>query len=156
MLITPHVLVGAAIGVSTSNPVLAFAGGLVSHFLMDIMPHFDPGTFHKGEKPPLKIDSRDLTIGVLDSALAFFLILWLAGAAPIVALAPAMGILGGVLPDVVGLSPLAFPKVYNLPGLHQYFKFTEKYHFTVKPSQIWLGILTQIIVSAGALWILVG
>ncbi len=156
MLITPHVLVGAAIGVSTSNPVLAFAGGLASHFLMDIVPHFDPGTFHHGEKPPIKIDNRDLSIGVIDSALAFFLLLWLAGSAPIVAWAPALGILGGVLPDVVGLSPLAFPKIYNVRGLHQYFKFTAKYHSTVKPDQIWLGVLTQIIVSAGALWILVG
>lgn len=156
MLNTPHLLTGAAIGVLTGNPIIAFFGAIASHFVLDIVPHFDPGTFHFGDEQPIKVDERDLAIGFIDLALAFFLLIWLAGVAPIIALAPALGMFGGILPDIIGLSPLAFPKLYNKPGLNQYFKLTGKYHYTVKPKMIWLGILTQVIVIGGALWILVG
>ncbi len=41
MFITPHMLVGAAIGVKASNPWTAFCFGLLSHYLIDFLPHWD-------------------------------------------------------------------------------------------------------------------
>ena len=41
MIITPHMLVGAAIGSQSPNLWIAFCLGVVSHFLIDILPHWD-------------------------------------------------------------------------------------------------------------------
>lgn len=39
MFITNHVLVGSLVGLSSPNTATAFAGGFVSHFLLDAIPH---------------------------------------------------------------------------------------------------------------------
>jgi len=41
MPITPHMLVGAAIGTQSPNLLIAFCLGLVSHYLLDALPHWD-------------------------------------------------------------------------------------------------------------------
>jgi len=40
MTITNHILAGSIIGLTVSNPVLAIVLGFISHFIMDILPHF--------------------------------------------------------------------------------------------------------------------
>ena len=40
MLVTNHVLAGALIGSAARGPVSAFVAGVVSHFLMDVTPHW--------------------------------------------------------------------------------------------------------------------
>ena len=43
MLLTNHVLAGALLGAASRGPVMAFAAGVVSHFAMDVVPHWgDP------------------------------------------------------------------------------------------------------------------
>ena len=101
-MITPHILVGASVGVATGNPVLGFLGGVVSHFVLDAIPHTDPGTWHFEDAFPFKVDERDLTVAFADMALAIFLTLYLAGTTPLIAAAPLAGMLGGALPDVIG------------------------------------------------------
>ena len=41
MIITPHMLVGAAVGAHSSHFWSAFILGLFSHFLLDALPHWD-------------------------------------------------------------------------------------------------------------------
>ena len=41
MVLAPHMLVGAAIGSQVSNYWLAFLFGLISHYLVDTLPHWD-------------------------------------------------------------------------------------------------------------------
>ena len=41
MVITPHMLVAAAVGVQSPNVWAAFIFGLISHFLLDMLPHWD-------------------------------------------------------------------------------------------------------------------
>ena len=41
MIITPHMLVGAAIGAHCDNIWAAFCFGLISHYLLDALPHWD-------------------------------------------------------------------------------------------------------------------
>ena len=43
MIIAPHLIVGAAIGAKTHNLGLIIILGLISHFLMDKIPHWDYG-----------------------------------------------------------------------------------------------------------------
>ena len=42
MLATNHVLAGAVIGTYTANPAVGFAAGVLSHFAMDLIPHWGP------------------------------------------------------------------------------------------------------------------
>jgi hypothetical protein len=48
VLLTNHVLSGALIGALTRRPAAAFAAGVVSHFLLDAVPHWgDWGSYHR-------------------------------------------------------------------------------------------------------------
>jgi hypothetical protein len=40
MFVTTHVLVGAVIGARTRSPAIAFGLGVLSHFVMDAVPHW--------------------------------------------------------------------------------------------------------------------
>lgn len=42
MTTIPHVIAGAAIGALSPSPVVAIAGGFLSHFVLDFIPHWDP------------------------------------------------------------------------------------------------------------------
>ena len=46
MLITNHVLAGALVGTLSPGPVSAFAAGVVSHFVMDAVPHWGGYDIH--------------------------------------------------------------------------------------------------------------
>jgi hypothetical protein len=46
VLITNHVLAGALIGTFSPGPVSAFAAGVVSHFVMDAVPHWGGYDIH--------------------------------------------------------------------------------------------------------------
>jgi hypothetical protein len=65
MLVTNHVLAGAAIGaVLRRRPVAAFAAGLASHLIMDSLPHWGlPGEVQTAERF-LRVARRDGTIGL--------------------------------------------------------------------------------------------
>ncbi|MBI2589953.1 hypothetical protein HYW32_02955 [Candidatus Berkelbacteria bacterium] len=156
MLLTPHILVGATVGVVAQDPVVGFLGGVASHFVLDAITHTDPGTWHFDEPFPQKLDERDLTVGFTDAAVAFFSFLLLAGVAPLVAPGPLAGALGGLLPDVIGLAPLFIPKLATVKGLDRYYAFTHRIHRTAPPSKWLLGIFTQIIVIGFAVWYLLG
>lgn len=46
MLVTTHVLAGAAVGALVRRPVAAFGLGVMSHFVMDAVPHWGSGDDH--------------------------------------------------------------------------------------------------------------
>ena len=53
MTITPHLLAGAAIATTTNDVFVAFLLGFLTHFILDALPHIDPGTFHNIRIPGL-------------------------------------------------------------------------------------------------------
>lgn len=155
MLITPHILVGTAIGVAVGNPVAGFALGVVSHYILDIIPHTDSGTWHYYE--PLigkHLDVRDFTMGIVDASVAVFSLLTLAGYAPIIGAAPLVGAFGGLLPDLVMLAGLFIPALSKWKGLAWYYKFQNSFHYTAKPNQWILGVFTQIVAVGASVWYL--
>jgi hypothetical protein len=89
VLVTNHVLAGALIGNACPEPVSAFALGVVSHFVMDAVPHWGDG--------PLRAVLR---IAVADGLVGGTTLLLVARAAPtdrrtrVVA-----GMLGAAFPD---------------------------------------------------------
>ena len=54
MILTPHVLVGAAIGLKFKNPVLIFLTAFLSHFILDTIPHTEYDIAVLKEKPSKK------------------------------------------------------------------------------------------------------
>ena len=61
MLLTPHAVVGATIGVLVPNPALSVPLALGSHFLLDAVPHWQetlpPYTPHRGTWVRIPIDA---------------------------------------------------------------------------------------------------
>lgn len=91
MLITNHVLSGAFIGVHTRTPTQAVALGVISHLLLDTVPHY--GSAHLTQQQYAVLTEVDGFLG-------------LAAAATILATVPrqsrarvAAGIFGACLPD---------------------------------------------------------
>lgn len=70
---TAHLLVGAAIASQTQNPFLASALALFSHFLLDVIPHWDTGTNWRN-RPVIKTvvyTAADIIIGTVISVALF-------------------------------------------------------------------------------------
>jgi len=64
MLLTPHAFAGAAIGASTDNLFYIITLAFMSHFILDMLPHSDWGTWH-GYKD-FKLESKDYILVSID------------------------------------------------------------------------------------------
>ena len=96
MLVTNHVLAGAAIGaVLHRRPALAFAAGVASHLAMDSLPHWGLPRAPESHEHFLHVAKRDGVAGLVGIAL-------LAG--------PARGIRSTVLAGIAGATLLDVDK----------------------------------------------
>ncbi len=50
MLELPHTLIGAAIGAKIGSPLLALPLSLASHFIVDLVPHWNPSLYTETKK----------------------------------------------------------------------------------------------------------
>lgn len=76
MTATNHALTGATIGLLVGNPLIALPLALLSHFVLDALPHF-------GIKDPLRSDLPVFTkMLMIDAALCVGIVLALATAQP--------------------------------------------------------------------------
>jgi hypothetical protein len=151
MLLTPHVLAGTAIGLAVGNPVAGFVLGVASHYVLDSVPHTDPGTRHYGKLNAQTLDTLDWAIVIADVATAIFSFYILSTYAPIAVAGPIAGAIGGFLPDSLNIR-YASSKMMKWMGLDWYFDFINKFHYTAKPSQWVLGTATQLAVMIGSVW----
>ena len=104
MFITTHAVLGALIGEElASNPALAFFLGLVSHFLVDIIPHGDT-YLYKGYVSGTKV-RRALAYVTIDGIATVLFVLFLFNTQTFESRAAvSAGIIGSILPDlIVGL-----------------------------------------------------
>lgn len=125
MFLTVHATAGVIIGQATGNIWLALIAGIVSHFILDIIPHGDQNLVDKNKKSKPKI--RDLNknelhllrnIGLIDAMTTLWLMnmLYFSGLVPFTF--PIMfGVIGGLLPDAINASYIFFKikwlKLYN-------------------------------------------
>ena len=103
MLELPHMLIGAAIATSIGNPLLSLPLALGSHFVADLVPHWNPHIYRETKKYG-KPTRRSTVIIIVDSTLSLGLGLFIASQAlPDVSKALIMlaACLLAVLPDVV-------------------------------------------------------
>jgi len=77
MLELPHVAFGAVIGSLIPNPMISYPAALASHFLLDMLPHWNPHIIREVKNHHRLYPSTLVIIGV-DSLLATTLALWAA------------------------------------------------------------------------------
>ncbi len=151
MLELPHVLIGAAIATTVSNPVVSLSLSLVSHFVTDYIPHWNPhinteikkyGSITKQSLLILAADSGSAL--VLGSSIAFLKSESLSQFLIIMACC-----LMAVLPDVLEIPYYFFKQ--KIKWMEDLITFQRSHQWNVKP--VW-GILAQVIVSLGALFVI--
>ncbi|MFA6416156.1 MAG: hypothetical protein WCW56_01580 [Candidatus Paceibacterota bacterium] len=162
MILSTHSIVGASFaGLLATDPATAFAVGLASHYLLDMVPHWDYQIGgEKTEDDIKKINLNftsptfisDLSKITLDFALgliiSYYFLVHMAGFSWLVVLA---GIIGGVLPDFLQfLYSKFYNKIYGLPlvwfqKLHDFFH-TD--HRPYKKRQL-AGATKQFVLVAG-------
>lgn len=135
MTLTTHAAIGAAIGSAVGNPVIGFALGAASHFLVDMIPH---GDNQLADLFRIHKKRRKLAVAyvMVDGVIAMYMVM----AVFLVRtdgthLAFAAAISGSILPDLlVGLSDILRWKVLKkFCKLHFYFHdFFSRKHGDIK------------------------
>lgn len=138
MLETPHSIVGGAVGAATGSPAGAFAAGIGSHFLGDIMPHWNP------EFPVRSRGWYAVAIADFFVAEALALAFWfLFPDRPEIAI----GAFAGTIPDII----LGIRFTFKVRRLRWYERFHGALHWEVP---LKYGLWPQLVVSALSAWYL--
>jgi hypothetical protein len=148
MILTPHILVGAAIGSKFSWPAVFFIGFL-SHYLLDALPHYEYDISDIKYKKIQLNKAFFITLLKLtgDFCLGLLIVLLFIFNNPHFFMA-AWGVFSSLLPD--GLLFL----YWNFPNnrLLKFFANPHRAsHYLKNKSPVWLGLIIEIIVSLAAL-----
>jgi len=169
MFIVTHASVGATIGFFSGNIFVSFFGGLLSHHILDVIPHFDRGSLclkkskagskylnfsrliPNSEKLNFltgKLSIEELLIIIPDIIITFLAVVflfWFLSLNQFVLIF--VGISGAIFPDVLSALFLFCPQITRyLPMFHKYQKLHNFFHWTVARKHIGWGILTQFLV----------
>ncbi len=131
MMLVPHACVNAALGRMFRKPATAFAAGMVSHAVLDLVPHKDVSA-HKAEGMLVLVMLALVGSGCGLKSPSF----WCA--------------MGGVLPDVEQVLPWTDPK----RGHHRWFPtHNRRFHSLKIPGspEFRVRLFTQSVVSAAGL-----
>lgn len=147
MVLSPHLIAGAALGAKFQNPYLMPMVAIALHHLMDRLPHYDYKIMPFSASSTIKI-SLDILAGILTIA---FIYLFFNPAADLTSIIN--GVFFSALPDGILLLSLIFPK-NNL--LQKYQKFHGLFHYDpIKTHKFRLsGIYVQVIISVIAIYFL--
>lgn len=124
MTLTTHAAIGAVIGGMIGNPILGFALGLASHFLVDIVPH---GDNQLADLFRIHKKKRKFAVAyvMVDATLAMYLVM----AVFLVRtdsshLAFAAAVAGSVLPDLL----IGLADIWRCTALKKFGKFHFFFH----------------------------
>lgn len=133
-------LTGALIGQMAPTPPMALAGGFVSHFILDAIPHTEGETFRT------QSDS-DPGVALIEAGVEFIvgvaIVGWVTAHCPAARdVSMALGTLAAIVPDLVDqpLEKFRGITLLHLPSLH----------WTVTRRHAVWGILTQVAVATAA------
>lgn len=120
MFLTVHATVGIIIGQATQNVWLAFIAGVISHFLIDIIPHGDQD---------LKEGKKIFRLALMDGVVLLVLlsILYQQGFL-FLSLTVLSAMAGAIFPDAITGLYLQF----KFPRLEKYLNFHVKLHNIIK------------------------
>lgn len=142
MLEFNHSLTGAFIAYSIPNPLVSLPTAFLSHFVLDLLPHWNPSLTNDKKKFG-RVSSQTFLIILLDSFIGLLLGFGLAyrklpySNEFLIVIA---GSFLAVLPDLVEM-PYYFFNVDN-SFIQKFIKFQSKHQFKVS---FWPGIIFQII-----------
>jgi len=136
MGITPHMLVGAAIGSQSSSLWVVFSLGFISHFILDLLPHWDYLDTIKVDKP------SHLFKIFLDAALGSLLVLILIWFYPQNILMIMTGLVAVLLPDCLEF----LYNTFRFKILQPFSLIHHKIHYARK-IPFWKGAPSVIAVS---------
>ncbi|MFC1612259.1 hypothetical protein ACFL29_00190 [Patescibacteria group bacterium] len=119
-----HVSAGALVGQMTGSPILAFIYGILSHILLDLIPHGDNQLYQRYKRKEVST-KKVMAMTVLDSiACIVFVLIFLNLGLYDSKLVITMAMLGSVIPDIfIGFYELSLP---NPPKI---LKIIHKWHF---------------------------
>jgi hypothetical protein len=149
MLEAPHVLVGIALAEKTGHPLLAIPLALGSHIVLDMLPHWNPhlNTEMRKNGKISRMTRRLIFVdGVISLAITGFFI-YRALPDSVLAGTILMSAFAAVLPDLMEAPYFFFRKKTEF--LERSIKFQKAIQTDAGPV---FGILTQLLVSAVALW----
>ncbi len=142
MTATAHALIGASLAAKVVNPLLGIPLAIISHFILDLVPHWDAGTNHrKKTKTRLKIEATaDVLLGF---GLSYLFFAWTVNPIYLFVM-----IIAAQLPDWIE-APYWIMGV-NLPPFTWMYQIS---HRVQSRMQLPWGLVTQIIVVGLALLI---
>ena len=134
MVIVPHMLAGAAIGAHSPNVWAAFCFGLLSHYLLDSLPHWE-------YLDSIKISKfKHLAKILIDLIIAIIIVLIVAWPLKIIII---FGIMGALLPDFIEFLYIN----YKIKLLRPLSLFHHKVHY-YKKIPFLKGSIFQVIIIA--------
>jgi hypothetical protein len=149
VLETPHAVVGAAIATAIPNPFIAIPLAFLSHFVLDMTPHWNPH-LNTEKRTYGRITTQTTMIIVGDVVLALVVGGFLAarvlpdsGHAATILLSS----FAGVLPDVVE-GPYFFLN-WKTKFIEKWLKFQKSIQNDAEP---FLGLSTQVITLLASFW----
>lgn len=80
MLELPHTVIGAAIGTKIPNPLISIPLAFISHFLLDLIPHWNPSLYWETKKYG-RPSKRSTIIVAIDTLVSLAVGLFIAGRA---------------------------------------------------------------------------
>jgi membrane-bound metal-dependent hydrolase YbcI (DUF457 family) len=157
MVGTGHLLIGGAVGVGTSlllpAPLavpLALGLGILSHHLLDLIPHTDAATFWPSSRPIPRfitaIVAGEILVGLCLTLLLFFSLHS--------QLAFIGGAIGGMVPDILDEVPWwneGFRKTALGAGWHRWHL---RFHCASMENTWMAGIVIDVAVIGAGLWLL--
>jgi hypothetical protein len=149
VLETPHVVVGAAIASRVTNPVLSLPLVLGSHFILDMIPHWNPHLSSEVEKSG-KPSRQSVNIVIADASLALIAGFLIASRAlPNIAhtVTILLSCFISVLPDIVE-GPYFFLGQRN-KTVKKWIDFQKSIQSNASAIP---GLITQFITIAASLW----
>lgn len=148
MFLTVHGTAGALVGALAPDPVSAFALGVLSHVVLDIIPHGDEnlGPQCAGPTCTHREEARFASkLGIIDGvimcgALALLLTPWVRMPATTVL----WGIAGGVIPDVLQGLGMMFPKIRPFARFKELHDYNHAHIIRYDPP-LALGMVVQVV-----------
>ncbi|RJP47394.1 MAG: hypothetical protein C4584_00525 [Armatimonadetes bacterium] len=135
MTATSHAVVAALLATKIQNPVVLVGVNLGAHFLLDLVPHWDPGTYFK-KKSSVRIFGESAVDFSISLILAYIIYTFLGGSNIFLLY---LGVFASQLPDFFSAAYIIFK--WKLFLFRWSFDFQYNHHNVLdKP---W-GIVTQV------------
>jgi len=171
MLIVPHVIAGAALGSLIGDvpgaPVIAFAVGWASHYVLDSVPHWErlykssQNINWETHRPAQEWPRHIFVQAAIDVLVAGVFLYAVATNTSEAAWWDTnrifWGGLGAAVPDLLGNVPFWNRFLSKLPGFKQEYAFHSTIHISPEAQAKlpkWLGLLTQVLTVTLGLWVL--